>query len=118
MALKKTITLSNGKVAEYHNIGRVALIPYTRETTYMTKAAEQPGDVPEYQEVIEDGYQIQVTVHSYENEEARRVISPKTVTVFNYSKRVLREGFDSENLFGQIYAFVKEQVDFADAEDC
>ena len=123
MALKKKKEYKNGTSAEYHNIASISITPITVKERIITKQvtederAENPKARTEFEEREVEKYSLTIKVRSYVSEKIRRKDPNAFLETFLKHKDINKENFTSTDLFTQAYALIKEDSEFADAEN-
>ena len=109
MALKKTIIETNGISTEYHKIKSVTI------GTKMTqkKCAEGSDKITE-----QAFYFVNAEVAAYVSEELRQKSAHNSVIDRTFNFRIPAEDVDTNGIHALVYAKLKEQKLFEDAEDC
>lgn len=123
MALKKKKEYKNGTSTEYHNISSITIIPTTVKEKVVTKEAtdeekkKNPLARTEFTETSVEKYTMTVKVRSYVSEKIRREDPNAFLETFSRYKDIDKTDFSSTDLFAQAYALIKEDSEFAEAEN-
>jgi hypothetical protein len=123
MALKKKKEYKNGTAAEYHNIASILITPITVKERVITRQVteeerkENPKARTEFEEREVEKYALTIKARSYVSEQVRRKDPNAFLETFLKCKDINKENFTSADLFAQAYTLIKEDSEFADAED-